>query len=149
VAEADRVLVSACLLGRACRWDGSDRQSRPLVEALAHEGLEAVPYCPEEAGGLPTPRPPCVLSGGDGEAVADGRARVVDDSGRDRTEAYLLGARGAVELARASGCTVAYLKEKSPSCGCALVPTGAGRVEGRGVTTALLRRAGIATISVD
>ena len=149
MAEADRVLVSACLLGRACRWDARDRKSPSLVEALAREGVEAVAYCPEEAGGLGTPRPPCVLSGGDGEAVADGTARVLDDAGTDRTEAYLRGARGAVELARASGCSVAYLKEKSPSCGCALVPTEEGHAEGRGVTAALLRRAGIATISVD
>jgi len=147
VTGVERVLVSACLLGRACRWDGGDKRNRALVEAFAHEGVEAVPFCPEEAGGLGTPRPPCVLVGGDGTAVADGRARVVDDAGNDRTEAYLLGARGAVEQARAAGCTVAYLKERSPSCGCALVPTDGGRVEGCGVTTALLRRSGIATIS--
>ena len=149
VPEVERVLVSACLLGQACRWDGGDKRNRALLEAVAHEGLEAVPFCPEEAGGLGTPRPPCVLVGGDGEAVADGRAKVLDDAGNDRTEAYLIGARGAVDSARASGCAVAYLKERSPSCGCALVPTEAGRIEGCGVTTALLRRAGIATISVD
>lgn len=143
-----KVLVSACLLGRACRFDGRDKLAPSLLDALRAEKVEAVPFCPEEAGGLGTPRPAAVLVGGDGEAVLDGRARVVDDRGRDVTEAFLDGARQAVEAARKSGCEVAYLKERSPSCGCAQVHTDHGVAKGCGVTAALLRRSGVAGISV-
>jgi uncharacterized protein YbbK (DUF523 family) len=143
-----KVLVSACLLGRACRFDGKDKLVEELPDALRAERAEAVPFCPEEAGGLGTPRPAARIVGGDGEAVADGRARVVNDRGEDVTERFLDGARQAVEAALKNGCGVAYLKERSPSCGCAQVHTEEGVVRGCGVTAALLRRAGVATVSV-
>ena len=143
---AMKVLVSACLLGRACRYDGRARRHPELIEAL---GAEAVAFCPEEAGGLDTPRPAASIEGGGGEQVLDGVARVVREDGTDVTEAYLEGARRAIALAAKEGCEVAYLKESSPSCGCALVHTRDGLVPGCGVTTAMLLRAGIATISVD
>lgn len=141
--------MSACLLGRACRHDGGDKRSPVLLEALAREGREAVPFCPEEAAGLGTPRPAARFRGGDGEAVVAGRARVVTGVGADVTAAFLAGARAAVERALAEGCRAAYLKERSPSCGCACVHAEEGLREGCGVTTALLRRAGVATIPVD
>jgi uncharacterized protein YbbK (DUF523 family) len=140
------VLVSACLLGKACRFDGQDRRHPDLIEAL---GDEAVAFCPEEAGGLGTPRPPARIEGDGGEAVLDGLARVLSEVGVDVTEAYLEGARRAVVLAEREGCEAAYLKESSPSCGCARVHTSEGLLPGCGVATAMLRRAGIATISVD
>jgi len=143
-----KVLVSACLLGRACRFDGKDKLVQELPDALRAEKVEAVPFCPEEAGGLGTPRPAAVIVGGDGEAVLDGKARVMDDRGVDVTRAFLDGARQALEAARLHGCTVAYLKERSPSCGCAQVHTEKGVSKGCGVTTALLRRGGVAPISV-
>lgn len=143
-----KVLVSACLVGRACRYHGGDAKSKPLLDALETSDAEAVPFCPEEAGGLGTPRPPAHFEGGDGDAVADGRGRVVTETGDEVTEAFLAGARLAVARAGAEGCTTAYLKERSPSCGCALVHTEHGLERGCGVTTALLRRAGVATISV-
>jgi uncharacterized protein YbbK (DUF523 family) len=144
-----KVLVSACLLGRACRYDGKDKLVPELPDALRAERVEAVPFCPEEAGGLGTPRPSAQLHGGDGDAVLDGRARVVNDRGEDVTDAFLEGARLAVDEARKHGCVAAYLKERSPSCGCAQVHTDAGLVRGCGVTTALLRRADVAVISVS
>jgi len=147
--SSQRVLISACLLGQRCRYDGGDKQAPALVAALKEHGVETVPFCPEEAGGLPTPRPPCVIEGGDGAAVLDGTARVVDNLGLERTEAYLAGARLALQVAVENGCRAAYLKERSPSCGCAQTATDRGRVAGSGVTTALLRRHSIATISVD
>jgi uncharacterized protein YbbK (DUF523 family) len=143
-----KVLVSACLLGRACRFDGRDKLANELLDALRAERVEAVPFCPEEAGGLGTPRPAAVIVGGDGEDVAAGTARVVNERGEDVTRAFLDGARKTVDEARAHGCVAAYLKERSPSCGCAQVHTDKGVARGCGVTTALLRRAGIATISV-
>jgi uncharacterized protein YbbK (DUF523 family) len=143
-----KVLVSACLLGRACRYDGTDENSPGLIDALARQGVEAVAFCPEEAGGLSTPRPPAHLVGGDGNDVADGRATVVTEEGADVTEQFLEGARGAVRAASDAGCRMAFLKERSPSCGCAQVHTDKGLVPGCGVTAALLQRAGIATVSV-
>ncbi|MHC4547971.1 MAG: 2-thiouracil desulfurase family protein [Planctomycetota bacterium] len=145
----EKVLVSACLVGRACRYDGSDRLQPALVDALRDDGVEIVPFCPEEAGGLATPRPAAHLEGGDGDAVVDGRARVVTEQGADVTEVFLEGARQTVARATDADCAVAYLKERSPSCGCALVHTKEGLMRGCGVTTAMLRRAGIATVSVS
>jgi len=143
-----KVLISACLTGRACRYDGRDALQADLVEALRGKRDELVSFCPEEAAGLGTPRPTARLHGGDGEAVVDGHARVVTDEG-DATDAFLEGARQAVECATRQGCTVAYLKERSPSCGCAVVHGDDGLTRGCGVTAALLRRAGIATVSVS
>ena len=144
-----RVFVSACLLGRACRYDGSDQHRPDLEGTLLDSDVEAVPFCPEEAGGLGTPRPAAQIDGGSGEDVLDGRARVIDEHGKDVTGAYLDGAEQALASAQHSGCEVAYLKERSPSCGSALVHTKKGLVAGSGVTAAMLKRAGIPTISVD
>jgi uncharacterized protein YbbK (DUF523 family) len=141
-------LVSACLLGRACRYNGAHERTSELVDALRAAGIEAVAFCPEEAGGLSTPRPPATLRGGDGDAVVDGGARVVTAEGRDVTEAFLGGARLALGEAQRHGCDTAFLKERSPSCGCGFVHTAEGLSRGCGVTTALLRRSGVATISV-
>jgi uncharacterized protein YbbK (DUF523 family) len=143
-----KVLISACLTGRACRFDGSAAVQPDLVDALRAGSAEFVAFCPEEAAGLGTPRPVARLQGGDGEAVVDGRARVITDAG-DATAAFLDGARQAVACATREGCTVAYLKERSPSCGCAVTHTVEGLKRGCGVTAALLRRAGIATVSVS
>ena len=144
-----RVLVSACLTGRACRYNGRDQLRDDLVTALESDGVEVVAFCPEEAAGLGTPRPPAQLHGGDGAAVLDGAARVVTDKGNDVSDAFRDGARQAVERATSEGCAVAYLKERSPSCGSAWVHTDEGLVPGFGVTAAALRAAGVATISVD
>jgi len=144
-----RVLVSACLLGRACRFDGGNKRNSDLVRALEKDGVEIVAFCPEEAAGLGTPRVPVELHGGDGNAVLDGLARALTEEKVDATDAFIEGARMAVACARDSECRVAYLKERSPSCGCALVHGAEGVVAGSGVTAAALRRAGVATVSVD
>jgi len=144
--DAETVLVSACLLGHACRYDGRDNASPVLAASLA--GKAVVPVCPEAGAGLGTPRPPVQLSGGDGGAVLDGLARVREvDGGVDRTAAFLEGAQLAVEAARAHGATVAVLKERSPSCGCRRVWRDGARVPGRGVAAEALARAGIQVVS--
>ena len=143
-----RVLVSACLLGRAGRYDGGDEEASDLVAALERMNAEAIAFCPEQEAGLGTPRPAAQIVGGDGDAVADGTAKVIDENGRDVTGLFLEGANLAVHKAVEEGCGTAFLKEKSPSCGCGTVDTDKGLVRGCGVTTALLRRAGVATISI-
>ncbi|MEV7782784.1 DUF523 domain-containing protein [Kitasatospora sp. NPDC088351] len=138
------ILVSACLAGVPCRYDGRAKTSAAAVGLV--EAGQAVVVCPEVAGGLATPRPAAEIVGGDGEDVLAGRARVVDVTGADCTGAFLDGARQALAAAEAAGARRALLMARSPSCGCGRVYdgtfTGALR-PGDGVTAALLRRAGI------
>ncbi|WP_067828440.1 DUF523 domain-containing protein [Actinomadura kijaniata] len=142
----ERILVSSCLLGRPVRYDGRGKPVRDdLFERWRAEG-RLVPFCPEVAGGLPVPRPPAEIVGGDGADVLDGAARVVADTGEDVTEAFVAGARLALETARRAGARVALLKESSPSCGSRMIYDGTftgTRVAGDGVTAALLEREGI------
>jgi len=143
-AESPRpVLVSACLLGRECRYDGKHSADDTLLEELAARGERAAPFCPEEQGGLGTPRPPAWIESKDAEAVLDGADRVVTDEGRDVTAGFIAGAQGALAACRELGAERAYLKERSPSCGAASTHVAGELVDGPGITTALLRREGI------
>jgi uncharacterized protein YbbK (DUF523 family) len=137
--------ISACLLGVACRYDGHDR-FHPEAARLALEG-GLVPFCPEQLGGLPTPRPRAEIRGGTGADVLDGRAAVVDEHGRDVTGAFVRGAREAADLCARCGVTEALLKTRSPSCGVGWIRRGAELVEGDGVAAACLRRRGIRVVA--
>ena len=140
------VLVSACLLGQPCRYDGRDNRSETLAAVLA--GRAVVPICPEAGAGLGTPRPPVQLCGGDGDAVLDGRAHAREvESGADRTAAFVEGARLAVEAAQRHGATCAVLKARSPSCGTSECWQDGARRPGPGVASAALKRAGVAVLS--
>ena len=144
------MLVSACLAGRACRFDGRANPDDAVARLVA-EG-RAVLVCPEEDGGLGTPRPPAEIAGGDGADVLAGTARVVTHSGRDVTDAYLEGARRALEAARAAGAGTAVLKARSPSCGKGCIYDGTHTKtlkEGDGVTAALLRAHGIEVLTEE
>jgi uncharacterized protein YbbK (DUF523 family) len=144
--EARVVLVSACLLGEACRYDGKSKRSSAVMRAL--EGKEVVPVCPEAGAGLGIPRPPVELSGGTGDAVWAGRARAVEvESRADRTEAFQLGAELALEAARRFGVKVALLKERSPSCGTQGTHVSGQVVRGQGITAARLHAAGLILLS--
>ena len=139
-----KVVISACLLGVRCRYDGGDSQNQT---AMRHKKTyQLIPVCPEESGGLPTPRPPAEIVGGDGNDVLDGTAKVMTDNGTDVTEAFLKGAHHALEVAQSNGATHVILKARSPSCGCGDIYDGtfSGTLtSGDGVTTALLKRHGI------
>lgn len=144
----DPVLISACLAGRACRFDGTGALD-DTVSQLVAEG-RAVLVCPEVDGGLGTPRPPAEIVGGDGIDVIEGRARVMTQDGLDVTEAYLAGARRALATARRAGATMAILKARSPSCGKGAVYDGTFSrtlTTGDGVTAALLRAEGITVLT--
>ena len=153
--DPPEVLVSACLLGRACRYDGDSRAISDSPEAdlgaaarrrlglAPGPPLRLVPVCPEQLGGLGTPRPAAQLVGGDGAAVLAGDAavrRVAD--GRDVTAAFVAGARRAA--AAAPGAALALLKARSPSCGASRTWIGGRLRAGDGVFAALLRARGIA-----
>lgn len=147
MSDKPPVLVSACLLGVNCRYHGGNSLAPDLLEALRGRGI--VPVCPEQLGGLPTPRPPAQLRAGAGGDVLSGAARVVTKDGADATDAYRRGAEEALRIARAAGCTEAYLKDRSPSCGAARIMRGGEAVPGEGVTAALLRRHGLRVLACE
>lgn len=144
-------IVSACFAGIHCRYD-QRHNALAEIRRLVREG-KAIPVCPEQAGGLPTPRNPAeIVGGGDGEDVLDGKARVIDNQGNDVTEQFLAGARKTLAVARAVGAKQAILKERSPSCGSCMIYDGTfsgGKKPGLGVTAALLRRHGIEVVSEE
>lgn len=119
-----RLLISACLLGCRCRYDGASK-AQPLAAALAKQH-ELVPVCPEQLGGLATPRPPAERRGD----------RVVTEAGADVTAQYRRGAEEALVLYQMLGCDAAVLKERSPSC-------GHGRIYDGTFTGTLTRRDGV------
>lgn len=135
------ILLSACLAGVPCRYDGG---SKPVAElmALALRG-EAVLVCPEVLGGLPTPRIPS-------ERQPDGR--VVNAAGEDVTVQYRLGAEKALEICKARGCACAVLKARSPACGRGSIYDGSfthTQTPGDGVFAALLRESGIPVLTEE
>jgi uncharacterized protein YbbK (DUF523 family) len=146
-----KILVSACLLGRPVRYDGS-------AKTLVHAALEQwradgrlVVICPELAAGFVTPRPPAeIAEGKSGRDVLAGSARVIEATGAEVTDRYVAGAQAALALARAQDCKFALLTDGSPSCGSQFVYDGAfaGRKQlGEGVTAALLRDNGVEVFS--
>ncbi len=143
--ERSLIIVSACLLGVRCRYDGGHRLDDKVVVISEKEKL--IPLCPEQLGGLSIPRPPSEIVGGDGDDVLDGRARVVDEKGKDITKEFLKGAREFLRIAKSVGARKAIMKEKSPSCGMHKIYRDGVLVSGNGVLTALLLREGIKVIS--
>ncbi|MBI4949570.1 MAG: DUF523 domain-containing protein [Deltaproteobacteria bacterium] len=143
MSKSKTVLVSACLLGLKTRYDGNDALNAEALKEL--KGAIPIPVCPEVLGGLPTPRPRAGIGSGDGTDVLEGRAIVSDENGADRTAEFLRGALAVLEIARLTDARVAFLKEKSPSCGVALISKNGGQETGMGVTTALLQKEGLET----
>jgi uncharacterized protein YbbK (DUF523 family) len=159
----ERILVSACLLGHAVRYDGrAKRIDHELLARWRQQG-RLVAFCPEISGGLPVPRPaaeivPEPLAVGspdgpfDGAGVLAGTARVLTAAGADVTDFFVRGATLALEAARRHEVRMAILKEGSPSCGGDRILDGTFTglsVPGAGVTTALLTRHGIRVFSED
>ncbi len=133
----DPLLISACLLGVACRYDGASRPlPRETLDAL-RERFALVPVCPEQLGGLPTPRPPAERRDGG----------VFNAAGEDVTAEFRRGAAETRRFAALFGCKTALLKERSPSCGSGEIYDGSFRGTlrpGDGVTAAALREDGVA-----
>lgn len=133
-------VVSACLAGVACRYDGTSSPCPQVIELVARG--QAIPLCPEVLGGLPTPRPPCEKCSGN----------IQDRHGNDCTAAFQQGARQALELAQQFGATAAILKTRSPSCGFGNIYDGTfskTRTAGIGLWAALLQQAGMALYSEE
>ena len=145
------IVVSACLLGEACRYDGKGNPS-PAVHALAEmEEVNLIPVCPEVQGGLSTPRLPSEIQYRSCENAPEPQRmlekRVINCKGLDVTQAFMMGAQRALQDAQNAGATVAILKSKSPSCGSGVIYDGtfSGTLtEGWGIAAELFSEQGIA-----
>ncbi len=139
------ILVSACLLGVNSRYDGGNAYCPEVVDDLFNRHF--IPVCPEQLGGLPTPRLPSNIQGGDGWEVWRGCARVVNKAGEDVTAAFLKGAKEVLGIAQLAKVARVILKDHSPSCGSRLIYRGEELVAGAGVTAALLAENGFKVVS--
>ena len=135
-------MVSSCLLGLSTRYDGKSKQNKEVIE-LCKEHI-CIPFCPEQLGGLPTPRPPCYFKGGDGNDVLAGRAQVIEkESKKDRTINFIRGAEESLKIAKIVKPYLVILKDKSPSCGVNMVDVEGKKTKGCGVTCALFKKEGL------
>lgn len=131
-----KVLISACLIGVKCRYNGTSAKSLSLLSKL--KGHTIIPLCPEQLGGLTTPREESFIAQGTALDVLSGKGQVLTRTGKDVTENFIRGAKESYKIARATGARIAYLKDKSPSCGANKTYSKKGRiVKGKGVTAAL------------
>ena len=130
----ENIIVSACLLGVSCRYDGNSKPNEKIINLK--EKYNLIPICPEIMGGLPTPRMSAEIKDG----------RVKTENGIDVTEEYKKGADEAIKLAKLFGCKKAILKENSPSCGCRKIYNGEFTrtlKDGNGITAELFMKNGI------
>jgi len=138
------ILVSACLAGINCAWDGKNRLD-PKIKELVDKN-QAVTVCPEVLGGRPIPRTKTEIKGGTGKDVLEGKAKVFDEHGKDVTLEFLKGAHAAIDVIKKFNIKEAILKSKSPSCGVGEIYDGSFKsslIKGDGVTTALLKKEGV------
>ncbi|MBZ4663401.1 MAG: hypothetical protein JG776_1103 [Caloramator sp.] len=144
------ILVSACLLGVCCKYNGGDNKNQKVVDLVKKYNL--IPVCPEQLGGLSTPRKPAEITAEDAKKVLDGIGKVVNVCGEDVTENFIKGAYETLKLAKLYDVKIAILKSKSPSCGCGFIYDGSfsGKLKsGNGVTTELLIQNGIKVYTED
>lgn len=135
-----KYLVSACLCGIACRYDGSGQEIKEITKL--YELGQAVLICPECLGGLKTPRPPAEIIKG----------KVIDSNGKDLSAEFIKGAECVLDIALKYGITTAILKERSPSCASTTIYDGTfsnKQISGQGITTQLLRKNNIKVISEE
>jgi len=144
-------IVSACLLGAKCRYDGESKPNQKIIELLEKEVL--IPVCPEQLGGLPTPRLASEITKGDGfYDVLERKAAVINSEGEDVTSYFIQGALEVLKLAKLFDIKEAILKQRSPSCGSGQTYDGTFSgtiIKVDGVTTALLKSNGIKVISEE
>ncbi len=135
-----KILVSSCLMGKPCRYDGGSKPCRKVIELSQRADIELIELCPEQLGGLPTPRTPSEIVGN----------KVISKDGSDVTKFFERGAKEALSVAKENSCKYAILKSLSPSCSPCGVYDGSfsGKVvDGMGVTAKLLKENGIDVVS--
>lgn len=135
-----KIIVSACLLGKPCRYDGRSKPCDKVIALKERGDIEIIEICPEQLGGLPTPREPSEIQGD----------KVISRVGCDVTKAYERGAKEALKIALENGYSYAILKSRSPSCSPSGIYDGSfsGKLTGGiGVTARLFRESGITVVS--
>ncbi len=131
----EKILVSACLLGTNCRYDGKSKPNEAIMKL--QRDYDLVPFCPEVEGGLSTPRP---------RSEIQPSGRVKNELGEDVTKHYELGAQKALNICRFLGISIAILKDASPACGPRKIHDGqfkGNKIDGQGITARLLIQNGI------
>ena len=144
-----KILASACLAGKKCRYDGSAKPNDSIMELLGKK--EIMVACPEAMAGLRIPRPPAEIRGGDGFDVLNGTAKVYNREGKEVTGEFLQGAQRLLAFVRQNEIGEVWLKAKSPSCGVTRIYDGTFRGvlrDGCGVTCALLQKSGIKVVEI-
>lgn len=140
-----KILVSACLMGHLVKYNGTLVPVHEQLKELNDKGL-IIPFCPEVEGGLPVPRLPAEIKGGDGSAVLCELAKVVRSDDVDVTASFILGASKAADLVKENGISLAIMKDGSPSCGNTRIYDGTftgTSIPGKGVAAALLEKLGV------
>ena len=135
-----KMMVSACLLGENCKYNGGNNRNEKLLSLLA--GHEIIPVCPEVAGGLPVPRVPAELVGG----------RAVSRDGMDVDAAFRQGAEKTLETARAENPDLIILQSRSPSCGVKEIYDGTftgAKIPGQGIFAKMAIDAGYLTVDIE
>ncbi|WP_425449168.1 DUF523 domain-containing protein [Dethiothermospora halolimnae] len=138
-------IVSACLAGISCRYDGKHNLNKDILNLLK-EG-KAILVCPEQLGGLSTPRVPCEI-----KKDSEGNIKVINKEGKDVTENFIKGAKETLKIAKDVDATIAILKSRSPSCGYKEIYDGTfsgKRIKGNGITGELLSKEGIKIYNED
>lgn len=144
------ILVSACLCGVNCKYNGLNNLKEPILK-LVREG-NAMLVCPEQLGGLETPRPPSEIVNGTGKEVLIGNSKVLSNKGIDVSKQFIKGANEVLNLAKLTNANLVILKAKSPSCGIGKIYDGTFNgilKEGNGVTAELLIQNGFKVINED
>lgn len=137
------IMVSACLLGKNCRYDGGAKPCERVIDRV--NKCDYVAFCPECMGKMTIPRKPCEIIGGDGGDVLNGKAKVINSKQEDMTSYYIAGAKEALKLAFELKPELIILKSNSPSCGVGEIYDGSfckRKIVGDGVTAALLKKNG-------
>ncbi|URZ16843.1 DUF523 domain-containing protein [Clostridium felsineum] len=146
--KEESIIVSACLLGVNCKYSGENNFSDKVKEIC--KGKKVIPVCPEQLGGMSTPRNPAEIINGTGKEVLEKNAKVIDNKGRDVTVYFIKGAEETFKIAKLFNCKKAILKAKSPSCGVGEIYNGTFSktlVKGNGVTAEILKKNGIEIIT--
>ena len=141
-------LISACLCGVNCKYNGLNNLNDKCLELL-RKG-EAFLVCPEQLGGLNTPRIPSEILGNAKDIIELNKGKIINKEGKDVTKEFLKGGKEALKIAKEANIKKAILKESSPSCGSNFVYDGSftgNKIKGKGITAYLLEKEGIEIIS--
>lgn len=143
------VLISACLLGINCRYDGTSSLNQTVIDYLNFKHLLPIPVCPEQLGGLSTPRGKAWFTKGDGRDYLDNAGQLTNEDNQNIGPAFLLGAQEVLKVAHVCDCQTAILKQRSPSCGSRQIYRNGKLVDGIGITCALLQCAGLEVVGEE